>query len=239
MSVIRPNTILESEFCRTSKGTTIAVLDNCIDPDVLKDSIVTLQVGAKNFSRASVIAEDGKSVVDKQRTSHTASIPVHYKGKNLAELHTAMLDAINAYVDVSLEDLEGFVINQYSKGAQYKPHYDFFDTLDHNPVTYGNRYLTIIFYLNDDFTGGETAFPELGLQVVPKAGRMLIFEYGSEYYDYCHAQGTCRPADVVDCGASMMDKDSLHAGCPIKSGVKYIVTCWFNVSQNAIDARRK
>lgn len=38
-----------------------------------------------------------------------------------------------------------------------------------------NRYLVILWYLNDVAEGGETEFPDLELAVKPKAGRLLIF----------------------------------------------------------------
>jgi hypothetical protein len=35
--------------------------------------------------------------------------------------------------------------------------------------------LTLVFYLNDDFLGGATDFPELGRAISPKRGRALLF----------------------------------------------------------------
>lgn len=37
--------------------------------------------------------------------------------------------------------------------------------------------LTLVFYLNDGFTGGETDFPELGQRIVPRRGRALLFQH--------------------------------------------------------------
>jgi prolyl 4-hydroxylase len=37
--------------------------------------------------------------------------------------------------------------------------------------------LTLVFYLNDDFEGGDTDFPELGKRIVPQAGRALLFQH--------------------------------------------------------------
>lgn len=37
--------------------------------------------------------------------------------------------------------------------------------------------LTLVFYLNDGFTGGETDFPELEQTVTPQAGRALLFQH--------------------------------------------------------------
>jgi hypothetical protein len=37
--------------------------------------------------------------------------------------------------------------------------------------------LTLVFYLNDGFEGGDTDFPELGRRVAPRAGRALLFQH--------------------------------------------------------------
>jgi prolyl 4-hydroxylase len=37
------------------------------------------------------------------------------------------------------------------------------------------RFLVVFFYLNDDFKGGETVFPHLGMAAKPKPGRLIMF----------------------------------------------------------------
>jgi len=37
--------------------------------------------------------------------------------------------------------------------------------------------LTLVFYLNDGFEGGETDFPELDRKIAPRAGRALLFQH--------------------------------------------------------------
>jgi prolyl 4-hydroxylase len=37
--------------------------------------------------------------------------------------------------------------------------------------------LTLVFYLNDGFEGGETDFPELSKRIAPRAGRALLFQH--------------------------------------------------------------
>ena len=37
--------------------------------------------------------------------------------------------------------------------------------------------LTLVFYLNEDFTGGATDFPELKRKIEPRTGRALIFQH--------------------------------------------------------------
>ncbi len=46
-----------------------------------------------------------------------------------------------------------------------------FDSINH----VANRYLVLLWYLNDVAEGGETRFPQLDVSVKPKAGRLLMF----------------------------------------------------------------
>jgi len=52
---------------------------------------------------------------------------------------------------------------------QFKDHVD---VLSHDQA---KRFLILMVYLNDDFDGGETVFPQLGDSIKPKKGRLLIF----------------------------------------------------------------
>jgi len=62
-----------------------------------------------------------------------------------------------------------------------------------------NRYLVFLWYLNDVAEGGETEFPDLGVSVAPRAGRMLMFP---PYWMY------------------------QHVAHPPQSNDKYIISCY-------------
>jgi prolyl 4-hydroxylase len=66
-----------------------------------------------------------------------------------------------------IEDLR---IKRYRTGAdeKFEPHYDAADDKC-------NRYLVFLWYLNDVLEGGETEFPDLGLRIAARAGRLLMF----------------------------------------------------------------
>ena len=53
-------------------------------------------------------------------------------------------------------------------GERFQLH---FDSVDH----LASRYLVFLWYLNDVERGGATRFPDLGLEVAARAGRLLIF----------------------------------------------------------------
>ena len=103
---------------------------------------------------------------------------------------------------------EGLQVLRYRKGAQYLPHYDYFDPLGaRTPALLargGQRVATLIMYLAEPEAGGATVFPDLGLQVTPKRGQAVFFSYAEPL-----------PASL-----------SLHGGEPVTAGEKWIATKW-------------
>ncbi|HZP67261.1 MAG TPA: 2OG-Fe(II) oxygenase [Rudaea sp.] len=77
------------------------------------------------------------------------------------------------------ERLENLRIKRYfaEGNDQFQPH---FDAIDYT----SNRYLVFLWYLNDVADGGETEFPDLGLRVSARAGRLLVFP---PYWMFQHA----------------------------------------------------
>jgi hypothetical protein len=70
----------------------------------------------------------------------------------------------------------------------------------------GQRVVTFIIYLNDDYQGGETHFPRLGLSHRGRAGDALYF------------------ANTGPDGAP--DPRTLHAGLPPTAGEKWLFSQW-------------
>ena len=108
------------------------------------------------------------------------------------------------------EDLQ--VVN-YNPGGFFNPHYDacegdeaYCRRLNQN----GPRYLTVLIYLNDDFTGGETVFPAINKSVKPEKGKAVIFQNVDEY--------------------GVIIEQAVHAGAPVKSGNKWIANKWIHLN---------
>jgi prolyl 4-hydroxylase len=83
---------------------------------------------------------------------------------------------------------ERFRCYRYEPGQYFAPHYD--GAYRRNAREWS--LLTLIVYLNEDFTGGETNFLELKLSIIPKTGMALLFQHAT-----------------------------LHEGAAVKTGVKY------------------
>jgi prolyl 4-hydroxylase len=106
------------------------------------------------------------------------------------------------------ENGEGLQILQYGPGAEYKPHYDYFDPGEPGTPTIlklgGQRVGTIVMYLAEPEKGGGTVFPDVHLEVAPKRGNAVFFSYE-------------RPHPTTR---------TLHGGSPVLEGEKWIATKW-------------
>jgi prolyl 4-hydroxylase len=103
---------------------------------------------------------------------------------------------------------EGLQVLRYGPGAEYLPHFDYFDpAAPGTPAILqrgGQRVATLIMYLHEPEAGGATVFPDAALSVSPKRGSAVFFNYS-------------RPHP---------DSRSLHGGAPVLSGEKWIATKW-------------
>ena len=115
---------------------------------------------------------------------------------------------IAALVNWPVERGEGIQVLRYGPGAEYKPHYDYFDPAERGTPALlnrgGQRVATLVMYLNEPVRGGATVFPDAGLEVMPQRGHAVFFSYD-------------RPSPATR---------SLHGGAPVIEGEKWIATKW-------------
>jgi prolyl 4-hydroxylase len=107
-----------------------------------------------------------------------------------------------------LEFGEGLQILRYAPGAQYRPHYDYFDPAEPGTATIlrrgGQRLATLVIYLQEPEQGGATTFPDVGLEVAPRRGTGVFFSYE-------------QPDSATR---------TLHGGAPVLAGEKWVATKW-------------
>jgi prolyl 4-hydroxylase len=121
----------------------------------------------------------------------------------------ARLEArIAALLDWPVENGEGLQILRYRPGAEYKPHYDYFDPAKSGTASIlkrgGQRVASLVCYLNTPAKGGATVFPDVHLDVAPCKGNAVFFSYD-------------RPHPMTR---------SLHGGAPVIEGEKWVATKW-------------
>lgn len=118
---------------------------------------------------------------------------------------------VSEYTLLPQENMEGTHIVKYEVGGEYKVHHDFFhpgESYYEKEVTKrgGQRIKTALVYLNDEFTGGETEFTRIDIKILPKRGKLVVW-------------------DNLNSDRSL-DYTSIHAGLPVISGIKYIAVIW-------------
>ena len=101
-------------------------------------------------------------------------------------------------------------ILHYAPGQRFGRHFDFLDTANPGHAAdvkqRGQRIVTLLIYLNDDFDGGATEFPHAGVAFKGATGDGLMF------------------ANVDHAGSP--DPMSLHAGAPTTRGEKWLMSQW-------------
>jgi hypothetical protein len=89
-------------------------------------------------------------------------------------------------------------------------HHDFGDPAEpgyaRQVADYGQRVLTVLIYLNDDYEGGETDFPLVSWRYKGKTGDAILFH------------------NVLLSGQP--DRRMLHAGLPPSTGEKWLFSQW-------------
>jgi hypothetical protein len=116
---------------------------------------------------------------------------------------------IAAAIGVPVAHQEPTNILHYMPGQEYRPHYDFIDPgvahFARELQRVGQRTVTFLIYLNDDYEGGATAFPRLDWSFKGKTGDALAF---------------------WNVTGGHPDTRTLHAGTPTTNGVKWLFSKW-------------
>ncbi len=154
--------------------------------------------------------------VDVQTGGHEIHPDRSSQGMFFERAETPLIAAIEARIASMLqwpaENGENLQILRYPPGAQYLPHYDYFDPAQPGTASLlkrgGQRVATLIMYLHEPGGGGATVFPDIGLSVAPKRGNAVFFSYPAP-----------DPSSL-----------SLHGGEPVTVGEKWIATKWLRQS---------
>ena len=114
------------------------------------------------------------------------------------------------------DNFENIQVVRYTKNGKYDPHYDGTECgegTEMHECLKNQRMATLLIYLNDDFEGGETRFPNLNRSIKPKKGSAVFFW-------------------VSDPKTGMLFKETLHGGDPVLVGEKWIATQWIRRNAN-------
>lgn len=157
-----------------------------------------IEAASPAFARAPVqhLAGGSRTMVHPVRTCDVAVFPWVAETPVIHALNRRIANAANVPVECG----EPLQVLRYRTGQEFQPHQDCTDDRSNQ------RVLTMLIYLSEDYSGGETFFPRPGLKVRGRVGDAVLFRNAA-------LDGT-------------PDPNALHAGLPVLSGEKFIASRW-------------
>lgn len=142
--------------------------------------------------------------------------PVEIKDESF-EIWAKIKNSISEKIQLPLENQEKLLAIRYDVNGSYSEHYDSFLKHRENSIytnqfyeqsiaSGGQRKITVIIYLNDDFTGGETNFPQLKIKIKPEKGKLVFWNNLDENAD--------------------TNLNMIHAGMPVLNGQKWVLVIY-------------
>lgn len=152
-------------------------------------------VEIRNLQWAEATSTTGQEseVMKKTRDCFSISLPSYDKNPELknsadllyiisSKLDEELLPAVNMYKNAYAANQwaisEGWQLLKYGKDQHFINHFD-------DARSYP-RTVSMSFYLNDDYSGGEIDFPRFGLKIKPKANQMIMFPSNYVYNHTVH-----------------------------------------------------
>lgn len=197
---------------------TVQVLANMLHPRVVvfgsvlsdEECDAMVAMGRERLKPSSVFNPD--TGADEPHEARSSQGTFFRRGEN--PLCARIEQRLARLLDWPLENGEGLQLLRYGPGAQYRPHYDYFDP--DRPGAHvalsrgGQRVASIVMYLNTPARGGATTFPDARFEVGAVKGNAVFFAYD-------------RPHPMTG---------SLHGGAPVIEGEKWVATKWLRVGRH-------
>jgi prolyl 4-hydroxylase len=146
----------------------------------------------------------GLPVMGQTRTNRVANFGLG----ETSPLNILLQARIGAAIGAPFAKMEAFAVLNYQQGEEASDHYDYLDpqipAYAEEITRVGQRVATVLVYLNEDYEGGETDFPELGIRHKGRRGDALVF---------FSVDSSGRP-----------DPRTRHAGRPPTSGEKWVLS---------------
>ncbi len=116
-----------------------------------------------------------------EKVSNERLIPLVEEWQKISESLEGCIWHYRNMFNVDLSGNEGYRVLKYGRGAEYRGH------IDHGPDN--SRVLSIVAFMNDDFSGGELVFPIVNATIKPKKGSVVMFPSNFPYFHYASPVG--------------------------------------------------
>ena len=167
----------------------IIIKENVIPQENLED-IMLLTNNTKDISQATIINDEKKEEDNcKEDLKVRNTLWYHITEEMAKNLEQAVAACFREHVapryNCQFKSYEPVQFLGYPVGGHYKSHNDgeHFNCETRQWEKIMDRDVSFLFYLNDQYGGGELEFTDLGLTIKPKKGMMIAFP---SYKDFAH-----------------------------------------------------
>jgi predicted 2-oxoglutarate/Fe(II)-dependent dioxygenase YbiX len=184
-----------------------------IQPNIIPQEHIRYLLQLTNQQSSNATVGSGEEKVELQ-TRNTEWYPIPYPV--LQNLNNAVMSCYKSFIEPKyhskVKNIEPTQFLGYPVGGHYIEHNDSENFENGEWKRIANRDISILFYLNDNYTGGELEFTSLGLKIKPKTGMMVAFP---SYKEFAH---------------------KVH---PVTSGFRYSLVTWLETEQKIYDTLRR
>ena len=184
-----------------------------IQPNIIPQQHIQELLNLTNQPTSHASVGSGKEKIELQ-TRNTEWYPIPYPV--LQNLISPPMSCYKTFMEskyhAEIKNIEPVQFLSYPVGGHYIEHNDSENFENGQWTRIANRDISILFYLNDNYTGGELEFTTLGLKIKPKTGMMIAFP---SYKEFAH---------------------KVH---PVTSGMRYSLVTWLETEKKIYETIRR
>ena len=184
-----------------------------IQPNIIPQQHIQELLNLTNQPTSHASVGSGEEKIELQ-TRNTEWYPIPYPV--LQNLTSATMSCYKSFIEpkynAEIKKIEPMQFLSYPVGGHYIEHNDSENFENGQWTRIANRDISILFYLNDNYTGGELEFTTLGLKIKPKTGMMIAFP---SYKEFAH---------------------KVH---PVTSGMRYSLVTWLETEKKIYETIRR
>lgn len=184
-----------------------------IQPNIIPQQHIQELLNLTNQPTSHASVGSGKEKIELE-TRNTEWYPIPFPV--LQNLTSATMSCYKTFIDpkynAEIKKIEQIQFLSYPVGGHYIEHNDSENFENGQWTRIANRDISILFYLNDNYTGGELEFTTLGLKIKPKTGMMIAFP---SYKEFAH---------------------KVH---PVTSGMRYSLVTWLETEKKIYETIRR
>ncbi|GMH34292.1 hypothetical protein BSKO_02126 [Bryopsis sp. KO-2023] len=184
-----------------------------------------IDTAASTLKRSTIVRQEGEAVSEGRSSFGT------FITRNQDKNSTKIADKVAKWVGIPAINHEDIQVLRYGQGQKYDAHKDVIGAITDGKPGENPRIATVLLYLNDVESGGETSFPRSYNWADP-----TLQVKNGPWSPCAHGNVATKPkkGDALLFFSvwpnGQFDENSIHQGCPVLEGEKWTATVWIHAN---------